>query len=191
MFTVSVMAHPKRKAWAEALAKQLGAPIYFDTNNKVWDTCKGAWRLHGEEPYHLVVQDDAILCKDFKQEVTTLLKKTKRLNAAYQLYYGNHKNINVPALLKEAGTKGYVIRDQCAWGVAIMLPTHLIADMIKFGDSYYAWQDDTKITYFLKSKGIKTVFPIPCLVDHRKVAENPTLSRSNRREDEYAKVFKQ
>lgn len=185
------MAHPKRTAWAKALAKQLGAPIYFDTNNTVWDTCKGAWQLHGNEPYHLVVQDDAILCKDFKAEVTKLLTKTERLGAAYQLYYGNQKDSVIPLVREEAGTKGYVLRNQCAWGVAIMLPTHLINDMIRFGNGYYAWQDDTKIKYFLKSRGIKTIFPIPCLVDHRKVAENPTLTRSKRREDEYAKLFKQ
>ena len=48
--------------------------------------------------------------------------------------------------------------------------------MIKFGNGYYAWQDDTKIKNFLKSKGIKTVFPTPCFSRPQMVANTNSLS---------------
>ena len=39
------------------------------TNNTIWHTCRGAWKLADRKTsdYHFVIQDDAILCRNFKQ----------------------------------------------------------------------------------------------------------------------------
>lgn len=161
------MAHPKRKEWAEELSKQLDCPVYWDTDNTVWNTCKGAWGLADKDSdYHFVIQDDAILCKDFKNTVKKFVEKTlkKHQNVSFQLYVGKGRGLDK---VKNIMTKDYAILPNNMWGVAIGLPTKLIDEMIRFGNNYFAWQDDTKIKYFLKSKGMQTVFPVPCFVDHR------------------------
>lgn len=68
----SIMAHPKRKEWAEELSKELKCPIYYDTDNTIWNTCKGAWKLATDSDYHFVIQDDAILCNNFKKKSTRI-----------------------------------------------------------------------------------------------------------------------
>ena len=54
------------------------------------------------------------------------------------------------------------------WGVAICLPTSIIPDMLEQCNNVLnAAHDDTLIGKYLVSKGIKVLFPIPSLVDHR------------------------
>lgn len=177
----SIMAHPSRKDWAEALANKIGCPIYYDTDNTIWNTCKGAWLLHEKHAdYHFVIQDDAILCENFLNRFEKIFNKSIESNGetAFQLYYGRDRIIKNKESMKKAIEDGYFVNDKCAWGVAIGIPVKYIEEMIQFGDSYPAKEDDTKIKYFLLSKGIKTVFTIPCLVDHRKIEENPTLTKA-------------
>ncbi len=172
----SIMAHPNRKEWAEELARELDCEIYWDTNNTIWHTCRGAWQLADRtSDYHFVIQDDAILCRNFKQRVQELVEKSIEHNGetAFQLYFGRGRFLLNKSDREKAIKQGYYVRTLCAWGVAIGMPTKLIDEMIRFGNGYYAWQDDTKIKNFLKSKGIKTVFPTPCLVDHK---WSPTLT---------------
>lgn len=171
------MAHPSRKEWAEELSHQLECEIYWDTNNTIWDTCKGAWSLSDKDSdYHFVIQDDAILCRNFKQRVQDFVEKSVKEHGetAFQLYFGRGRFLKKRADIVSAIELGYYKQRKCAWGVAIGLPTRLIPEMTRYGDGHYAWQDDTKIKYYLLQKDIHTVFPIPCLVDHRREAQTLT-----------------
>lgn len=173
------MAHPSRKEWAEDLAKQLDCPIYWDTDNVIWNTCKGAWTLApNDSDYHFVIQDDAILCRDFKDKVNGFVEDSlaKHGETAFQLYFGGGRYLKQRKKREEAIELGYYKQRKSAWGVAIGMPTRLIPEMVLFGDSHYAWQDDTKIKYFLMSQHLHTVFPIPCLVNHRPPEEVSTLT---------------
>lgn len=113
-----------------------------------------------------------------KKKVQEFVEKSIKENVetAFQLYFGKNREKTTKSYLKKhnAFENGFIKEPKCTWGVAIGLPTKLIDEMIKFGNGYYAWQDDTKIKYFLMSKRIDTVFPIPCLVDHRKEASTLT-----------------
>lgn len=174
------MASREREEWALELARELNCEIAWDSDKNIWNTCKKAWRLHDPNyQYHLVIQDDAILSKDFIEHAIDFI--VTHPNEAYQFYWGNDYEPTTPE-------KGYEERDM-AWGVAICLKTELIDEMIRFGNVYQAWQDDVKIKHFLKSKGIKTLFPIPCLVNHRKLSENQTLTPCVDSE-KYSKHFK-
>lgn len=168
------MAHPRRKEWAEALAQELGCPIAWDDDSKVWSTRKKALLLAPEDSdFHVVIQDDAILCDNFKDKAEEFIGEHK--DNAVQLYFGN-KGKEDQNEIAQAYENGYLKRRFLSWGVAVGTPTAWIPEMIRFGDGYPAWQDDTKIKYFLAHKGYQTVFPIPCLVDHRRMRENPTLT---------------
>lgn len=181
LLSVSIMAHRSRERWFPYLFERLGnVPISIDDQTKqlgVWGNRKSASILHGDSKYHLVIQDDAVLCEGFLERAEEFIRKIDSEFPgeahAFQLYHGYRKEDR--PLIAEAKRVGYIKRNLLAWGVAIVLPTDLIPEMIRWCEGHYAWQDDTKIKYFLAHKGIPVYFPMPCLVDHRRMDENPTL----------------
>lgn len=184
------MAHPKRREWAEELSRTLECPIYWDTNNTIWDTCKGAWRLADKTAdYHCVIQDDAILSIGFKENAHQIARKILREcgKTAINFYFGERKLAN-KSTIEQSFKKGYMLQKFNAWGVAICLPTEWIDPMIRFGDGFYAWQDDTKIKHFLAKHGYKTAFTLPSLIDHKRMEINPTLTQSKDR-DRFSPYF--
>lgn len=185
------MAHPKRKEWAEQLSKELACPIYWDIDNNVWNTCKGAWNLHEKDAdFHVVIQDDAILTSNFKEKTKNFIENICKYNknVAFQLYHGGGKN-DQKQVIQFGYKQGYVIKHLMAWGVAICLPVSLISEMLRFGDGYYMWQDDIKIKYFLKNKKIPTIFPLPSLVDHRKMTDGNNTLTGSADSDRYSPYF--
>lgn len=70
--SATVMAHPSRRAHAERLAASLdrfGASVTLDPDPggepSAMRTAELAWAAAGDADYHLVVQDDVVLCADF------------------------------------------------------------------------------------------------------------------------------
>lgn len=170
--SVSVMAHPSRKEFFEYLKKELGKDTPFVVDYKkqgVWETCKRAWRHHDPHAdYHVVIQDDAILCKDFKKKAEEFLTAytSDTDERAFSFYFGNRLADLDQA--REGKKKGYAIRSVPTWGVAICLPTYMIDSMLSYCDTLkHIRQDDTRIGRFLRWRGTKVWFPIPSLVDHR------------------------
>jgi hypothetical protein len=60
-----------------------------------------------------------------------------------------------------------------------MLPVRDIEPMIAYGDGYGTIHDDLKVRGFYKQQGRKMMFPIPSLLQHRNVDENPSLVPGN------------
>ena len=74
--SISVMAHPSREKYFGYLKERLGdIPFAIDTESKgVWENCKRAWKLYDPmADFHLVVQDDAIVCDDFLEKANATL----------------------------------------------------------------------------------------------------------------------
>jgi hypothetical protein len=163
------MAHPARHDWIPPLLEALGdnTPVSFDDGGGIWENCKAAWRLHDPKAtHHVVIQDDAIVCRDFGVRALTHIRRAEQLHArSLQFYFGNRSGLY--KIATKALEKGYVVRSQCNWGVAICLPIELIEPMIAFGDRFDIPQDDTRIKSFLRSRRIRTYYPVPSLVDHR------------------------
>lgn len=181
------MAHPSRAKWAEELSKQLKAKIVWDQKNDVWDTCKRAWQAHEmTADWAITIQDDAIVAKDFRKRSKEHLKRASDLGCAVQFYAGSGR---LDTQFAQSYPQGYYVDEFLSWGVAIAIKPALIPPMIRFGNSYPAWQDDIKIKYFLKSRRIKTYYPLPCLVDHRRMAENATLTGC-KDSDRYSNYYK-
>lgn len=192
------MAHPKRKQWAEEMSKALSAPIYWDTDSTVWHTCRGAWSLafntSSPAKYHLVLQDDAVPCAEFRKNAQKFIKNIEEKfgeQNAFYFYFGNHNGFTSIDDEKEAMHIGHLKKTWGMNGVAICMRTELIPEMIRFGNGYHAWQDDEKIAAFLKSKNIDVYVPMPTLVDHRRKAENPSIIAAGRREmDRFSPWFR-
>ena len=164
--SISIMAHPSREEHFEYLKKELGdVPFSIDDGCGLWENCKRAWKLHDpESEYHVVIQDDAIICKGFREKAESILN----LNSiAYSFYWG-HRYRHTFRERNESGLKnGFIVDTMPHWGIAICIPTNLISEMIDFCDKLDIKQDDERIAQFLKSKGIKIYFPIPSLIEHR------------------------
>jgi len=165
--SISIMAHPSRAEMVEYIKERLGnIPVSFDKGQGIWENCKAAWRLHDPKAeWHIVVQDDAIICNDFIKKAIEVLEIAEKKGCAASLFFG--KRLLLKETAKQGMKTGFIIRKMLHWGLAICLPVRLIEEMIAFGDKMNIQQDDARISYFLQSKKIPIYYPMPSLVDHR------------------------
>lgn len=173
-FSVSVMAHESRAKHFDYLKKHLGdVPFSIDDNKQklgTWGNCKRAWSLRDKtKDYHLVIQDDAVLCDNFMEKVSEFINKYP--NESYQLFRGKKRQ---SWAIGTAKLDVDVLQGQLLWGVAIMLRQDIIEPAIHWGEQNFvpSYPDDTRIKKYLDSKGIKTLYPYPSLVDHRTIQDS-------------------
>ena len=176
--TVAVMAHPKRKAQAEALALQLktypfmDVTISYDTpdagsHQSEWDNGSRALRAGiGRGDWHAVIQDDAILCPDFYTNLVNAIDNvpTKTL---ISLYTGTSRPLGkrVKAAVDKAYHATWLQYWLLLWGVGIVLPSSHIEPMLEFisdRDEPY----DTRIGIFYQRNRLPIYYTMPSLVDH-------------------------
>lgn len=138
----------------------LDYPPGHEKNIGIWENAKRAWRAHGNSRWHLVIQDDAIIPENFKELLIEDISEYQD-DIALQLFHYPR-----PKLFAEGNLTS---------GVAIVLPTRIIEEMISSGDQSKQPNDDNKINEFLRKKGIPVVHTIPCLVQHSKESEIPSL----------------
>lgn len=162
--SASIMAHPSRTEYISSLREKLGdVQVAYDKGRGMWKTCKAAWKMYDREAdFHVVIQDDAIVCDDFYERAKKILEVDY---AAYSFYFSNS-----PALVSMASKgmrAGYVLRPKLHWGVAVCLRTSLIEEMIEYCDKLNDWQDDVRIKKFLEMMHLPVYCPLPSLVSHR------------------------
>lgn len=166
MLSASIMMHPSRKENLQYLQEKLGdVPVAFDKINNIWDTCRRAWMERNKNSeYHVVIQDDAIVCDNFYERALSVIEESGR-DKAISFYYG--KRGNQLSVIQEAMKDGHIIKKQLHWGVAVCLRTEWIDDMLSFANPLNFVQDDYRIGCFLRNSGIKVYYPLPSLIDHR------------------------
>lgn len=138
ILSVAIAAHPKRTNFAEYLARQLNctSTIVWDLEDNEWDTHYRAWQLglNSEFSHHLVLQDDAVPCKDLIPALEKALP-TLPENAITSLYFGKAQNhpkiVRAVNRANETGA-GWILTTGTWWGVGIIIPTGLIAPMLEF-----------------------------------------------------------
>jgi hypothetical protein len=161
------MMSPQREKYKDYLISKLGnIQIVMDRGLGLWDTARRAWLAYDKtKDYHLVIQDDAIICDDFYKRLAKEI--IIHQNKAYCLYLGNRKRLANRLKLWEQN-KG-VERAHLSWGLALCLPVRIIDRMIKYADQIKGLtdHDDSRIGMYLKKIGMRIWHPIPSLVDHR------------------------
>lgn len=176
--SISIMAHESREHLFPYLKQMLG-DIPFSIDKRagteghigIWENCKRAWGLHDPTAdYHVVIQDDGIICKDFNKRAIDFLTRFDHMtdgkrDRAFSFYFGNKK---VTKAIADEGMKvGYATKEILSWGVAICLPVSLIPDMIATCDTLRNPQDDVRIAKFLHRRKMTVYYPMPSLVSHR------------------------
>ncbi len=184
MISVSVMAHPSRERYFDYLRYRLGnVPFAVDTESEgVWPNCRRVWALGLERfaaPYHCVIQDDAVVCKDFYERAETVIRDAEREGRkanerfAINFYFGRRRKL-LEIGERSLKTGFWLWRNPC-WGVALCLRREWIRPMLDYCERLDTPKDDERIASFLRSKGVRTYFPVPSLVDHRPATETPSL----------------
>jgi len=165
--SISVMAHPSREKYFGYLKEKLNNPKFsIDTESKglLWN-CVNSWKMHDlDSDYHLVVQDDAIICKDFVNKASEMIEKNGRY--LYSFYHANRESWN-DAVNDALKGSGYLIKKHVHSGLAIAIPRDLIPSMLDFFEKQKEPADDVRIGMWAKSIGLLNFIPIPSLIDHR------------------------
>lgn len=173
------MAHPSRKAWVNDLLKQLGdVPVAWAEppwatpkhQEAIWRTRRAALLTHTDAPFHCIVQDDAILARDFVRRVSSLVDHGDRY--LYMLFYRNKRGWDQAIRLAheaERTNRGYfTIPYTCMLGPGVVIPTARIPDLIAFGDQCEArLGDDPRMKLWMRQNDLEFFVPIPSLVNHR------------------------
>ncbi len=157
------MAHPERAQYIPYLQEKLGKDIavVYDEKNNIWDTCRRAWLAHDPEAeYHVVIQDDAIVCNNFRELAEARLTR----DCVYSFYAG--KLLKTQIDIARRNKKDYVFNSFIFNEIALCMKTEHIADMVKFCDEKMADTDQQIGKWAAKNrKGI--IYTIPSLIDHR------------------------
>lgn len=174
------MAHRRRAQFVDELLPQLpGTKVTWDRENDRWDTGRRSMlAFDPDADWHLVVQDDAVLCPDFLPAVEAALSHVPERPVSF--YTGRVRpyaaSIKTAVTRARAAGKPWLAMRGPHWGVAVAIPTHLIEDMIEWCDQQVGVPNyDRRMEKYFTRREILCWHSIPSLVDHRVGEENPSL----------------
>lgn len=180
MLSVAIMAHPKRKHFVEELVPQLpDAEVVWDQKNDRWDTGRRAMMAYDPAAtWHLVVQDDAILCPSFLAGVKGALDSVSP-EVPVSFYTGRvrpyHEHVQRAVQgAKRNGLTWFCMRGPL-WGPAVAVPVQLIERMVRESDPMDIPNYDMRMAEWFYGQGIQCWYSVPSLVTHRVGPENPSL----------------
>lgn len=175
--SIAIMAHPKRKRWIPGLVQALdGNPrIVWDENNDRWDTGRRSLLAYDPQAtHHLVIQDDGVPCRDLLPALGRIVTVTKQQPVC--AYMG--KNPRYREGVERARSTGACFVEAFGpwWGVAILLPVPHIQQIVDYGDSRADLENyDKRIGSWYAQNGMKCLYTLPSLVEHRHGGGNPSL----------------
>lgn len=176
--SVAIMAHPKRESFIPELIAALDRPatVVLDEKNDRWDT--GRRSMLAFDPaasHHLVVQDDAVLCRDLVAGVERALAYAPD-DVPVCLYVGTVRPWPTAVAKLVQATRedtSWLRMGQLNWGVAVVMPTRHIEAMVRWCDGRPEIANyDKRMSRWFEHQGIKIWYTWPSLVDHR---DSPSL----------------
>lgn len=174
MISVAIMAHKKRAEWVPGLQEQLGdCEVVWDRHNDRHETgLRSIQAYDPEASHHLIVQDDAVLCRDFRAGVERLIDLTGEHPVG--LYMGNvgPQAATLRAMI-DTLTPRFVEGQGPHWGVAILLPTAHVPALADWYERQNIPNYDRRISRWYDQEKIRCWYSAPSLVQHR--ADNPSL----------------
>jgi len=182
VISVAIMAHRKREQWIPGLVDAIDADVQvvWDRQNDRWDT--GRRSLLAYDPaasHHLVVQDDALVCRDLVAGLEQAVLHTG--DHPLGLYMGmvRPSTAKVSRRIEDARIVGsrWVKMEGPWWGVAIVIPTGHIDQLVEWADRRSDIENyDKRISRWYRTvTGIDCWYPFPSLVEHRHGDDNPSL----------------
>lgn len=188
--SIVIMAHPKRRHFIPYLKSMLGedVKVVFDRKNNLWDTCRRAWLAHDmSAKYAVVIQDDAIVCRNFRKRATAFLKKDRKGKDYLFSFYAGSKLGQRIEHARSKGDDGFE-SGMIYHEIALCMRTEHIASMVKYSDDRNA-QADHEIGRWARLRRLPVYYSIPSLIDHR--AEESLYRKINNKpnQDEIRKAY--
>lgn len=180
--SVAIMAHRKRERYMPYLLSKLQIDadrIVWDQKNDRWDTGRRSQlAFDPEATHHVVVQDDALLCNDFKEGLVNAIRS--KPDNPISLYTGKVRPLGpfVQRMVNEADKLGrtWIRMDGPLWGVAVCTPVKYIESMVTYCDKLVGIANyDMRMTKYFQSRSLKCYYTIPSLVSHRVGKDDPSL----------------
>jgi hypothetical protein len=175
------MAHPVRREWVEDLLEKTGIPeVSWENGSGLWATARAAWQMYDSKAtHHLVLQDDAIVCRDLLAGVESALEFVSPV-ALISLFFGTPHEGSLNAGSRQAVYRqavsinaSWVSLPSLNWGLALVIPTLEIDAMLEWCDQQDDAGDDQRIgRYFRDIRRWRVWQTWPSLVDHR---EGPSM----------------
>lgn len=176
--SVVVMAHEKRAHFIPELLNRLDRPatVVWDERNDRWDTGRRAWMAVDRNATHgLVIQDDAIPCRDLAAGVERALAFVPP-ESPLGLYVGRARPYRqlVEKLVSDTDeTTSWLMMTKLHWGVGIVIPVALIDQALAWCDRLTEVDDyDRRLSRWFERERIPVYYPWPSLVEHR---DSPSL----------------
>jgi hypothetical protein len=177
--SLSVMAHPSRERHFEFLSEKLHIPVSefcIDQQNNLLANSKRSWLAHDPDAdFHVVIQDDAVPVDNFRERAAAFITEQEecRIEAGrpaqgYNFFLKQDQR-RTPLWPKDGVYTDNVTRA----GIAICLPVAHIKPMLAEFDRQHSRHDDDRISEYAKRNGMKILFPVPSLVNHR--IDQPSL----------------
>lgn len=175
--SVAVMAHRGRAHLVPELVERLGIEddlVVWDQREDRWDTGRRAMLEHDPAAqWHMVIQDDALVCRDLIPGLQVALEHVPA-DALACPYVGTRRPMaeRVEAAVSEADriAASWVVMQTLNWGVAIIVPTRTIPDMIAWCDRLTIPNYDKRVgQYYWRRRNWPTWYTWPSLIDHRDV----------------------
>lgn len=179
--SIAIMAHRKRERHIPYLLERLpeGTPVIWDQHNDRWDTGRRSMLAYGADAtHHLVIQDDAILCRDLAEGLERAL--TFMPSNPISLYTGkvrpNHAYVaNMVAQAQRTG-RHWISMQGPWWGVGVCVPVEHIGPMIAFGDQRPDIANyDLRMSRYFDAIELECLYTVPSLVTHRVGPDEPSL----------------
>lgn len=176
--SAAIMAHPSRAFHVEQLVDSLDepVPVVWDRFNDKHDT--GTRAMTSYDPratHHLVVQDDAVPCRDLLAGTERALRYVPE-GCPLSLYVGQvrpfARAVRAAAAASDTDLASFLIMPELNWGVAVVLPTALIDELFDWYPSGRLNGYDARMGQWFRQRGIDCWYTWPSLVDHR---DGPSL----------------
>ena len=179
-----IMAHKKRREWAWELEEETGFPIVWDRINDRHETglrCLQAG-LDSEATHWVVVQDDALVCRDFAAGVAAATSVSG--DRLVGLYIGNFRtettDLQRKVLSARAARSAWLAMPGPWWGVGIVVPTVHLPALTEWYAASDVQNYDRRIERWARQAGVECWYTNPSLVQHRHGDTNPSLVSPDR-----------
>jgi len=172
--SAAVMAHPDRADLVADLLTRLDreVPVVWDQINDRHDTgIRALQAFDPEATHHLVIQDDALPCRDLLATIERALAFVPEGHPV-SFYTGRVRPFRqkIERMVRVAGSASWLRFPGPYWGPAIVVPTASIPGLV---DWWYSPRGsgvknyDRRIARFFQRDGIDCFYSWPSLVDHR------------------------
>lgn len=172
--SVAVMAHPNRSSYAESLYNELtrqrfySVSLIYDDGSGEWETGKRSLLSHTDSDWHVVIQDDAIISRNFYQNVeNAILHAPQKTLLSFYTGTVRPKADEVKRAIDDAIVKSasWIRGKDLYWGVCIALPTDQI-DPVLVSAANKTCLYDRRVGWHYAKHSLPVYYTVPSLVNH-------------------------